>query len=102
MSLKQKIIAATPLICLIIFLLLGFVFGLWHPGWCVFLLIPLTPIILGVKKIRNLYSFICVVIYVLMGIIWNLWHPGWIIFLTIPVVAIFTSGQKTEIIDEED
>ena len=100
MSLKQKIIAATPLICLIFFLLLGFVFGLWHPGWCVFLLIPLAPIILGVKKIRNLYSFICVVIYVLMGIIWNLWHPGWIIFLTIPVVAIFTSSAKSKILDE--
>ena len=55
--------------------------------------------ILGVKKIRNIYSFLCVIIYILMGILWNLWHPGWIIFLTIPVVAIFTSKSKVEIID---
>ena len=57
------------------------------------------PIILGVKKIRNIYSFLCIVIYILLGILWNLWHPGWIIFLTIPVVAIFTSKSKVEIID---
>lgn len=36
MTLKRKIIAATPIICVIIFLLLGFVFGLWHPGWVCF------------------------------------------------------------------
>ena len=99
MSLKNKIIAATPILCLIIFLLLGFCLDLWHPGWCVFFFVPFMPIILGVKKIRNIYSFFCGVIYILMGILWNLWHPGWIIFLTIPVVAIFTAKSKVEIID---
>jgi hypothetical protein len=102
MRLKHKIIAATPLICLIIFLLLGFVGGLWHPGWIVFFLIPLVPIFLGVKKIKNVYSLVCVILYLIMGLAWGLWHPGWIIFLTIPVVAIFTSGSKVEIIDPED
>ena len=50
-QLKYKIIAATPLFCLILFLILGFAddFGfsskpLWHPGWIVFLTIPLVHI----------------------------------------------------------
>ena len=104
MDTKKKIIAATPLLCLITFLLLGFCLGLWHPGWCIFFLIPLMPEILGVKRIENVYSFLCSVIYIFIGISFGLWHPGWIIFLTIPVVAIFTSKpkDKVEIIDEDD
>jgi transcriptional regulator with XRE-family HTH domain len=29
-----------PLLCAAAFLILGFCFGLWHPGWAVFLIIP--------------------------------------------------------------
>ena len=102
MDLKRKIIAATPLICVIIFLLLGFVGNLWHPGWVVFFLIPLVPVFLGVKKIKNVYTVVCALLYIMMGIIWDLWHPGWIIFLTIPVVAIFTAKPKVIIIDPDE
>ena len=30
-----------PILCVVVFLLLGFFFGWWHPGWLVFLTIPL-------------------------------------------------------------
>lgn len=30
-----------PVLCVVVFLLLGFFFGWWHPGWLVFLTIPL-------------------------------------------------------------
>lgn len=98
MRIKTKIIASTPIICLIIFLLLGFVWRLWHPGWLVFFFIPIVPVILGKKKIKNIYPIICAVLYLLMGFFLDWWHPGWIIFLTIPVVSIFTSGKE----DDED
>ena len=94
MNIKSKIVASSPIICLIIFLLLGFCFGLWHPGWMVFFLIPILPIILYNKKIIVTYPTICTIIYLVMGFVFGLWHPGWIIFLTIPVVSIFTSGNK--------
>lgn len=29
-----------PLLCAVIFLLVGFCFGWWHPGWVIFLTIP--------------------------------------------------------------
>lgn len=100
-QLKYKIIAATPLFCLILFLILGFAddFGfsskpLWHPGWVVFLLIPIVPMILGVKQITISYTTICVIIFLLIGFIFDKWHPGWIVFLTIPLVHIFTSRAK--------
>ena len=50
MSLKRKIIAATPMISLIAFLLLGFCADAWLPGWIVFLTIPVVQIFLPKKK----------------------------------------------------
>ena len=44
MTIKNKIIAATPFISLIIFLLMGYIWGLWHPGWIIFLTIPIFSI----------------------------------------------------------
>lgn len=101
MSFRHKIIAATPMCCLIIFLLLGFCLGAWHPGWVIFFLIPVMPVLLGIKKIRRIYPTLCAVIYLILGFGFSLWHPGWIIFLTIPVVDIFISKGKDENEDEE-
>ncbi len=94
MHLKTKIIAATPLITVIVYLLLGFCADAWHPGWIVFFAIPLVPMILGIDSFMGLYPLIAVIVYLIMGFVWDLWHPGWIIFLTIPVVEIFLPKKK--------
>ncbi len=98
MSIRSKIIAATPMITIIIYLLLGFCANAWHPGWVVFLAIPLVPMLLGKKTIVAVYPTICVIAYLVMGLVWNLWHPGWIIFLTIPVIEIFFGGSRKKCI----
>ena len=98
MNYKRRVVIVTPLICTILFLLLGYGFDLWHPGWLVYLFVPAMPFMLGLKRIKHIYPIICAVIYLLLGILWGLWHPGWIIFLTIPVVAIlFPESRRREI-----
>ena len=94
MGLRAKIVAATPLITVIIYLLLGFCADAWHPGWVVFLAIPIVPIILGTVTYGALYPVLVVIAYLVMGLVWEIWHPGWIIFLTIPVVEIFLPKNK--------
>lgn len=89
MGIRGKIIAATPMITIIIYLLLGFCANAWHPGWIVFLAIPVVPMILGRLTLTGLYPILVVIAYLVMGFVWKIWHPGWIIFLTIPVVEIF-------------
>ena len=46
-----------PLICTIIFLLLGFCFDAWHPAWMIFLTIPIVyaifPFLRGNRKYRR-------------------------------------------------
>lgn len=93
---RNKLIVATPLICVFVFLLIGFMWDKWHPGWMVFLLIPVMPYLVGKKKIRFSIPFIITIIYLIIGFGWNLWHPGWIIFILIPVFEIFFGSHPFE------
>jgi len=96
MSFKAKINAATPLICLIIYFIMGFCYDKWHPGWVVFFAIPIVPILTSINSFRGLYPVLTVVAYLVIGFVWRAWHPGWIVFLTIPVVDIFLPRKKVE------
>lgn len=90
----RKLSALLPLLCTIAFFVLGFCFKLWHPGWVVFLLIPVGEIILsmfskkGKALVMSLTIVICFAIYMVLGLVFGLWHPGWLVFLAIPVVGV--------------
>ena len=78
-----------PILIIIVYLIIGFKFGAWHPGWLLFLLIPIWYTLIAAVDKRNIYCFaypvLAALIYLCLGIFWNLWHAGWIIFLTIPL-----------------
>ena len=71
-----------------IFLYLGLVHSMWHPGWIIFLLLPLSGSLSAaiIKKSPSKFAYpvLCVIIFMGLGY-FNYWHPGWIIFVTIPV-----------------
>ncbi len=96
----NKIVALMPFISVIIFFILGFGFELWHPGWLVFLSIPMVAIMVNafeknsLNGILALSPFVAVIIFLILGFAWDFWHPGWLIFLIIPVLGIL-SGYKT-------
>lgn len=92
MSWKKKITSITPLLCLIAFLLIGFLGNYWHPGWIVFLLIPIMPILLGEERFT--FRILFVAIYLILGIIWGMWHPWWVILILIPVFEILFKTPK--------
>lgn len=86
----------------IIFFVLGFAFGLWHPAWIVFLIIPLFNFFSGKngkKKSKDKkypwlsfpYPILATIIFLLIGFIWGGWIYAWLIFLTIPIWAFFAS-----------
>jgi transcriptional regulator with XRE-family HTH domain len=77
------------IITVIAYLLIGSIWGLWHPGWIVFLMIPIGHGIINAIVKRRLkaipYPVIVTAIFLLIGFAFKMWHPGWVIFLTIPV-----------------
>lgn len=96
---RNKITALMPFISLVVFFVLGFGFELWHPGWLVFLSIPIVAIIVNafdkttMTGLVALSPFIALIVYLIMGFGYNLWHPGWLVFLMIPILGVF-SGYK--------
>ncbi len=77
-----------PVAVTVAYLVLGFVFHAWHPGWIIFLTVPLfylpdsqrTPL----RLLGN--PVMITIIYLLLGTMCGLWHPGWLIFLLIPLL----------------
>lgn len=96
MSFREKLNSATPLICVFVYLLLGFKMDVWDKTLVIFLLIPLMPMLTGKKRFRMSISLLITVIYVCLGLIWGLWHPWWIIFLLIPILHIFMASNDDE------
>ena len=97
---KGKIIAITPIIALAAFLLIGFLSGAWHPGWLVFLAIPIVPTFLSLfdggnkERIIAVVSTIITIAYVLVGVLAHIWHPTWVVFFLIPITAILIGSDK--------
>ena len=76
------------LLVTVIYLVLGFAFHLWHPGWIIFLTIPLFYLPNDERGYLRLLGnpVMVTIIYLLLGCYCNLWHPGWIIFLVMPLL----------------
>lgn len=82
----NKIIALSPFIALIAFFLLGSLYDAWHPGWLVFMLMPITAISLKSdnfkEMINGLSFFVFLSAFILFGSMVDLWHPLWALFIT--------------------
>lgn len=81
----RKMDAMFPMLITGLYLVLGACFDLWHPGWLVFLTIPLHYM-----KPRNRIEQLCnpvmvTLIYLVLGFFFDMWHPGWLVFLIIPL-----------------
>lgn len=92
---KRKISKITPIICLIIFLILGFQRGAWHPAWMVFLVIPIVSSLLYTKALNSLFALVIIITYVIIGFQTGYWHPTWIMFLLIPIFDILFPKNKS-------
>jgi uncharacterized membrane protein len=99
-SKSGKLIALTPFIAFIFYMVVGLTEGTWHPTWLIFLLTPITAILLetkGFNRIISVIPFISIISFIILGTFYDLWNPGWLVFLLIPMVAIFKK-KKTHIV----
>lgn len=77
-----------PVLVTFLYLVLGCFFNLWHPGWLIFLTIPLWYLPASERSPLKLLGnpIMVTIIYLLLGLECNLWHPGWLIFFAIPIL----------------
>lgn len=84
------------MLCTIAFLVLGIGWNLWHPGWVVFLLIPVIPSFVSSIKHKSpkyfCYPVLLLGVYILIGHFTGQWHPWWLLFISIPLYYILCEG----------
>jgi len=88
---KHKFVALSPFLAVLVFMTVGMSTSIWHPTWLIFLIIPITAIILNTQKqekIVALSPFVAVITFILVGTYTNYWNPAWLIFLIIPITAL--------------
>lgn len=95
----NKVVALMPFIASISYFILGYFFHLWHPGWLVFLLIPMIAIVTNAKTsfiatLTALSPFVATITFILLGTYLNAWIPGWTVFLIIPLIGALNDTKK--------
>ena len=92
---------ALPIMCAMVFVILGFGWGLWNRAWVVFLLIPLFYVAqaflpsAAADAQRHLFPMLITAVYLVIGWL-GMWHPGWIVMLLIPIFYIFTTPPEEQ------
>lgn len=77
------------LVIIIAYFIIGCVWNAWHPGWLLFLLVPIWHSLVEAVERKNAncfaYPVLATLIFLMLGLFWFAWHPGWVVFLTIPL-----------------
>ena len=100
MNAKALMRLPVPLFVAAAYLAAGFLWNWWHPGWLLFLGIPVyyqLAAMAGVQDMRRkLQRFpvavLCVLAYLILGFAFNIWHPSWMVFLLIPIYHVMVGA----------
>jgi uncharacterized membrane protein len=94
-SKNHKLVALSPFLAVIAFFLIGFGTGAWHPGWLVFLGIPIAGVLfeeVGEWKVLALSPFISVIVFFLIGHYLGRYDLSFLVFFSIPALGLV--GKK--------
>ena len=95
------------IIALVSYIVIGFCFDLWHPGWLIFFLVPIISTFIHAVRKHNAdlfaYPVLVLLVFLYVGLVHFIWHPTWVVFLTIPVYYSITGYiRRTRTKDVED
>ncbi len=81
-----------PILCVIAFLLLGLLDGIWKYAWLVFLTIPLFYSAIPAARSKDhrkfAYPVAALILFLLLGLAGDHWRWCWLVFLTVPLYYI--------------
>lgn len=93
----------------VLYIIIGVVWGAWHPGWLLFLFVPIWHSLLETVQKKNpnyfAYPVFVTLVFLCLGIFASCWHPGWVVFVTIPLyysLIAWIRGKGEEKEREED
>jgi len=89
--------ACYPVLMTGVFFAMGLLGGWWHPGWMVFLTIPLYYTLIPALRKRDhrvfAYPVAVTLLYLILGFTIHAWSWGWLLYLTIPAYYTWKPGR---------
>lgn len=89
----------------VLYFVISVMWNAWHPGWLLFLFIPIWHSLVEAIYKRNpncfAYPIFVTLVFLCLGFFGFLWHPGWVVFLTIPLYYSLTSWIRDRRREEE-
>lgn len=77
------------IVIIVAYIVIGCLWNAWHPGWLIFLLIPIWESFVEAVRKNNLncfaYPVLATLVFLCLGFFCGMWHPGWVVFVTIPL-----------------
>ena len=109
-AIKGAAVSTFTVLVTVAYVLIGVFLNAWHPGWLIFLSIPIFSSIVWaiVSKKPSYFSIetLAIAAYVSVGIILpnnTGWHPYWAILLVIPVYrSIISAITKIKYVKEQE
>lgn len=82
----------TVIAIIIAYIALGIIYGAWHPGWLIFLLIPVMTMLYQNSRppLVAFTPFIATAVFILLGHYFDMYAIAWLVFLIIPMAGIMT------------
>ena len=82
-----------------VYLFFGFVYGLWHPMWVIFLLIPISVLLYAQFIKKETVQFVAytpllsVILFIIIGDLFQLYEIAWLVFLMIPIAGVLSEKE---------
>lgn len=81
------------------YIALGCIYHIWHPGWLIFLLVPVVSSAITAFRTKRADCFafpmLILVVFLYIGCVKMIWHPTWLLFLTIPLYNMVIKSKTT-------
>lgn len=88
---------------IVVYIVIGVLFDLWHPGWLVFFLAPIISSFICAVRNHNAnlfaYPVLAALVFLYSGLVHYVWHPVWAVFLTIPLyysIVGYVRGRRRQ------
>ena len=100
-------ISIIPIAITILYIVLGGFLNLWHPGWIVFLFIPILDSLIEAIYLKNpsafSYPVLVTAVFLFLGCVYSMWYPWWALYITIPIFySICGAFNKKESEEDEE
>ncbi len=100
-DLSGSVIGLIAVLAAAAFFVLGFGFDKWHPGWLVFLIIPVAAIVIDAVRKKDVSGSIigltvvaAVVVFFILSFAYHAWSVSWLVFLAVPLTAMIIDISK--------